>query len=685
MTTALLRLMLVLAIALMQWALFRIVRRDRGLGLPAATSASMTFHAWVWTVLILILGTAGFLTLPALSVTGFLVSVNLLVIARIWEAPAGPSIMSILRARWRLLGFTPLPFVMLAALAVGVLLPLGIWMIPIDFDGLNYHIGTTLHMYQDGDFRIYEGETGYTNYFSRGAEFFGLMLMFLTGSVLWLNVVQWVGIPPLVFAMYAAARSLGCGRNLSLVAASWPFAVPVLLYQANYAYSDLASQGWLVVAACAVLTGRASRRPGGVRMLWMFAAGGLAICAKLNAATGTVVIGLAAMALWGWRAFLLPRRGAVGLAVTGFLMAALAGLWWPVRNWVVAGSPVYPFALTIGSTTIAPAPLPMEGMRLMPETPPPGYTVEQWLQFPLSYKVRLAWTRIDLESWRRHGPLGLGMRDASIGELHDHSYGYTGDGRKGGLGAAWLLLLFPSSFIFAGVAFFRLSHESGRTRRLAGHWLALFVMCWGLFFLTLAPWWPRFVIYLPLLGALMFVPLLGTLRAGRRRRLYPLVYMLALLLFAKDSLTAVVQNRGWEIQRRIAEARDQRRPIDYFLWAEPDNPRIQAIATMIDHARDGETISYHSPHDPIGSGIFTNVEGTIRLFFLPSVFPFPEDYTHEEQLGWLLRERVALILLTDASPPEFEELLSTAGAVPFARFPGHRVLEFPAHRIDGHE
>lgn len=681
MTTLLLRLLLIVAIFLLQWALFRLVRRDRGLGLSMVAAASLTFHAWTWTALILLLGGAGVLGLPALSLAGLAASLILLLWSLKGSAPAAPSIPAVIRARWRLLGFLPLPFVLLAGLTGVVFLAMGIWMIPIDFDGLNYHLGTTLHMYQDGDFRIYEGETGYTNYFSRGAEFFGLIFLFLSGSVLSLNVVQWVGIPALVFSLFAGARALGCGRGIALIAASWPFAIPVLLYQANYAYSDLASQGWLVVALCAVLTGRGARRPGAVRMLWMFAACGLAICAKLNAATGTVVIGLAAMVLWGWRPFLLPRGDALGLAAVGFLMAALVGLWWPVRNWVIAGSPVYPFALTIGSKTIAPAPLTMEGMRLMPETPPPDYTVEEWLQFPLSHKVRLAWTRIDLESWRRHGPLGLGMREASKGALHDHSFGYTGDGRMGGLGAAWLLLLFPATFVLAGMHLFRSSHPSRRQRSLSAHAIGTFVVCWALFFVTIAPWWPRFVIFLPLLGALMFTGLLGTLRRERRRPLFYALYLLGFLLFAKDALTSLLHNRGWEIQRRIAESREQRRPIDYFLWADPDNPRIQAIAAMVDAARPGETVSYHAPHDPIGSGLFTDEAGTIRLFFLPSVFPFPEDYTYEEQIEWLLRERVALILLTETSPPEFEILLREAGAVPFAEFPGHRIHEFPAHRL----
>lgn len=677
MLEVLLRLLLIAAFVLLHLGLYRLVARDRSLGFAAIVSAALTFQVWFWTVLCWILGTFEILNLGPLAIVGTVVG-GLLV----WmsKGTSGPPLVLMIRRRLRTISPWCLPFALPALISAIFWLVYSWWSVPIDYDGLSYHIGTALHMYQDGDFRLYEGESIYTNYFGRGSELVGVFLLHLFGTINTLNMIQWVVMPPLCLALFTAARALGAGRTGGIIAASWPFGVPVLVYQTAMTYADLKSLGWIVVGLCAVLSACRLQRPGAVRMLWMFTACGLAVATKFNAATASVVVGVAAILLWGWRPFFLPRRHALGVALVGFLAAAMAGLFWPARNWIVAGSPIYPFSLELGPVMIAEGLAPMEGIRLMPETPPPDRTWEEWPTIPLAHKIWMSWTYIDFESWGRFGPLGAGIREAALPELHDPFFGYRGDNKLGGLGLAWLVALLPLSCVYlVWISTTLLNGRNARSRQrlLALYRLGLPIACWGIFYVTLAPWWPRFSMFLPLLGALMGVVLLA---ATTRSKWFWVVYILMLLPFLKDLATPMLFQRDREVQRRFLAEMTTHRPVDYFLWQEPDKLPHLAIAEILDKALPGETVSFHTPGDPVFTGLFTNSAGTIRQFVLPTMFPPPGTYSDADQLAMIARERPAFILLGYTSHREFgEEIIAMGGRVVSNRH-GWRVVEFPEWR-----
>ncbi|MCC5877033.1 MAG: hypothetical protein JJU11_12505 [Candidatus Sumerlaeia bacterium] len=686
MTDIFLRILLVLFFCLIHGGIYLLVRREKPIGMALAHGAAFTFQTWLWTVLGWLLGLAGILVLPALVLVGCpLAVISVVVIIRsIRERPISP--WSVLKARFRTISPVAYPFAVLACLSALFWMHHGWHSIPLDYDGLSYHLGTAIHMYQDGDFRLYEGESGYTNYFARGVELLGVVFLNLFGHIRVLNIVQWVVIPPVCLLMYVAARAVGVGRTGGIIAASWVFSVPVVVHQTSMTYTDLSSLGWIVVAACSILSGSRLGLPGTTRMLLLFAACGLAVAAKFNAAPATFLIGLVAVFLWGWRAFFTPSRQALGVVLVGILMAALAGLFWPTRNWIVAGSPIHPFSLELGPVTIAHAPLPMEATRLMPETPPEGYTPEEWLAISLTPKLLMSWTWLDWESWRRYGPLGTTLREASFTDLDDISHGYRGDNKLGGLGAGWLLSLFPLSLVYMALQLFQLrdfQRFTRRRRRLLFARLAIPVLCWGIFMVTIAAWWARFSLFLPLFSVLMAVVLLKEL--GRIHKTLPvLVYLLLLFTFTKDMATGVLFNRDREIQRRFLEEAPSHRPVDYFLWRHPDAMPHRMIAEMLDMAAPGETIAYHTPYDPVFTGLFADAQATVRLFPLPTVFPPPDDFTNEELWGFLDRERVAFILLGPTSGEDFEQGVISLGGRLHTQRDGWRLYEFPEWREAHH-
>lgn len=667
---------------LIHGGIYTLVRREKPIGMALAHGAAFTFQVWWWTTVGWILGLAGVFLLPAMALAGLFTAIMSVVLMKQSGAREIHRIRKVVGARLRTISPLALPFAVLACISALSWLHFGWKSIPLDYDGLSYHMGTAIHMYQDGDLRIYEGESGFTNYYARGVELLSVYLLHLVGSIRVLNSVQWIVLPPLCLMLYVASRACGAGRTGGIIVTSWLFSVPVVVYQSAMTYTDLSSLGWLVVACCAVLSGARLSEPGVTRMILLFTASGLAVAAKYNVGPATIVVGVLAIILWKWRSFFKPSISGLGVVLIGFLMAAMVGLFWPARNWITAGSPIYPFSVEFMGHTIAEAPIPMEATRYIPEIPPEGYTFEQWLAKPLSAKLLKTWTWLDWELWRRYGPIGVSLKTAPLADLDDFSFGYRGDYKLGGLGTGWLLALLPLSIVYMIVILLQLRGLRGVSRRhrsLLYVRLAVPVLCWGIFYVTIAAWWARFSLFLPLFGVLMAVVLL---KEGRRihKVIPPLVYILLLATFTKDLATGVLLNRDREIQRRFQVEAPSQRPVDYFLWRNPESMPHRLIAEMLDRARPGETVSYHTPYDPVFTGLFTNMEASIRVFPLPTVFPPPDAFSDEELFGFLERERVALILLGPTSGEGFEEGVRNHGGELVTSDQNWRLYEFPIWR-----
>ena len=633
-----------------------LLRSRRGLSTPECFAAAWTALFWLLTATALLLGFTRLFRKEIFFAVLVVADVALIWMVR--RTSTGKPLAATRGdiARW----VASLDSPACTALTLGIVsalffLLLGLRLPPVDYDGLSYHLGMALHILQDGDFRLYPGESGYVNYFSRGTELIGALLIGCAGTIDIVNSVQWLVLPALIPSVYAAGRGFGLARSRATIGAMLPLAVPVILYQTTITYADLWSLGWWMVSACA-LFGAASRsgpvleRVSRARVIWFFLAGGLAMAAKFNAAQPLALLGIASFLLWGWRPMLAPCRLPVALA--GFLAAAAIGLPWAARNWIVVGTPIYPWELKIAGHVIAPGPFPYETIRLVPEG-------EEYSKLPLLEKAKRSWTAIDIESWRRLTPYLGKLDQAPKAELFRADYGYRGDNKLGGWGLAWLVLYLPAMLLLAALALVLPRWPGAPPRR---YWIALAVLPLAAYAIIVASWWTRFALFLPVFGGLAYLVLVEA-SARRVPALSKAMLFILALVAGFDWLTCVALNRDWAraAQFRREAPNATAAPIDYFVWADAKSSEYLAIQKLIRLAHDGDAISFHTPEVPTFSGYFTNARGTLRLVPFPTVWPRPDSLTQAQMLNILAKEHVAWLLLGPTSPAAFREAVEAAG------------------------
>lgn len=674
----------VLLFLALQGVLLWLAAADRTLSHAERFSSALTFNILGWTAIGLLTGFVG------LFRTGWILAAATLLAAGLAglgcairvPLPRRKDMRAILAPLFEFMAELRAPGWTLAAmgaLAAGAFLLLGIRLPVLDYDGLSYHLGLALHIAQDGDFRYYPGESGYTNHFARGVELLMAKTILATGGFHLVNAVQWVLLPVLVPAGYAAGRALGLDRTHAAVGAFLPLTVPVILYQTSIAYVDLFSTGFFAAGLFAVLGAR-GRGVGPGRVLWMFACAGLAMAAKFNAAVLAPLLGVVALLAWGWRPLFGTRR-ALAVTAMGFMLAACVGTPWLVRNWMGWGSPLYPFGVEVAGVTLAEGVFPLDAARRMAEA-------GDLYDMPLREKTWLSWSRIDIESWSRLGFLGWELRSVPLSELQDHTFGHRGDEQMGGFGLAWLLFLFPSMLALAvwavvegvrGGAKLELGNPRGGPR-----WELLAAAApVAAYLLIVAPWWTRFSIFMPLLGAVCFAAVAERLR--RRWRLAGSLFLWAgIAAAAFDWSTALFLNRQWEVMRRYQEDTGEvsQTPVKFFAWASPDNPDYSAVARFMEAARPGETISYYTPGNPIFTGFFAEETATVRLFPFPTVWPpdHLERYPPGRLIEFVREEEIALMLVYTETPEHFVELLRDEGAELLFDTWHYQAYVLPQHR-----
>lgn len=206
-----------------------------------------------------------------------------------------------------------------------------------NFDSLWYHMPFAVEMVQTHSVvGMHHTETVFTNWFyPQNSELLHAVGILLTGRdtlSLFLNF-GWLAVAFL--AAYCVGRPYGRGASTTVAAAILLACHTLVVRDPGAAKNDLAAAA-LVLASIAILVEAwAHRRDGWER--WALAAAGLA--AGLAAGTRVTALAMAA-ALTVAVVVLAPAGRRWGAAARWFLPALAGGVFWYLRNLVVAGNPI---------------------------------------------------------------------------------------------------------------------------------------------------------------------------------------------------------------------------------------------------------------------------------------------------------------------------------------------------------
>ncbi len=152
----------------------------------------------------------------------------------------------------------------------------------------------------------------------------------------------------LVVAVAGLAKELGAKKGREFSAALFLLLCPLLVHQGRSALNDVAVAAFFVSGLFFFI--RSVRLKGAPELFAGLLCAGLLAGCKYTAAP--LVLSLMPLALAGlFRAG--GRKAFLSLAL-GIAVAVPAGGWWYLRNWAVAGSPVFPIEISFGDAMVLP-------------------------------------------------------------------------------------------------------------------------------------------------------------------------------------------------------------------------------------------------------------------------------------------------------------------------------------------
>ncbi len=398
------------------------------------------------------------------------------------------------------------------------------------WDGNTYHI-PTIHMWAlkgyvywiDQPFDHVRAMNG----FPKGVEVLGFVIVKAFGNDALVNTTNLVYLPMGVLGIAYISSVLGASRSISLFSGATFVLVPVNIGQSVTTYIDtgLAASIVAFVAAFAHIwlkVGRDEAAP----LSALPALGG-----SLGLAVGSKAPGLA-LALFGMPLLALIvlsetrrlpsanrstflRQAALFLAAV-LAICLLVGGYWYVRNYLEAGSPLYPIEVNLAGNVILPG---IDTADSMEQDETPGF-MQPW---PDALRVLFTWAQ-GIRNW-----------PGSI----------TGEqSRLGGLGYFWLIACIPATLAIL--------YDSGRRPGLFyTPFFAVFALTTLTFLAFPMNWWARYTVWVYALGLPCFALVLSRiLNCPRRGWLLQGWFVISVMMLVVESFVAIRAIRQTDLSVR---------------------------------------------------------------------------------------------------------------------------------------
>jgi len=370
----------------------------------------------------------------------------------------------------------------------------------IAYDAISYRLPVIAQWLDAGRIAWVSSDDPVRNGYPLGVEALTALVAAASGSLRFAGTTSYLFLAAAAAAIVWLARVCNIRPLVARAAAASFLLVPMMILNAPSGYVDAAFASACVCLFCTAALCVSSASP------WVFLAAGMST-AHVLALKGT---GLPFVVLVGGLCVLraLIQRRSPGLqALIAFITTAAPGLFWPIRNVVNTGNPLWPIRISVGGKELLPGVGTAEQILdvagntpalLVPHAPPTRVLLT-WLQ----------WT----------------------GPALDFDY------RLSGLGFAWLFIAVPSVLALLYIAW-RAPSVRARLSPL-GFALLLTAAC---FALQPMAFWSRYTLWLWGIGALAIgclFELLLRARAGGFQLLFALAWVSTMVIEAGYALAHV--------------------------------------------------------------------------------------------------------------------------------------------------
>ena len=226
--------------------------------------------------------------------------------------------------------------VVVATLAMGVQLLMGVAVAPTNWDSMTYHLSRAAYWLQQHSATHFSGGSIRQLGSAPNGEILQAWSLAITGTDRFVAMVQWLALVGIAFCTYFGAALLGFDRRSSLFAAALFVVLPQPILQSSSTQNDLIAAFFVLATAVFAVRGVRDRHPGDIAVAAL--AAGVAVGTKGTvlalAPSLAIIVGAA---IWRYR----PPARFVVRGVAGLAVATIAlGAWGYALN-VNAGDPVF--------------------------------------------------------------------------------------------------------------------------------------------------------------------------------------------------------------------------------------------------------------------------------------------------------------------------------------------------------
>ena len=383
----------------------------------------------------------------------------------------------------------------------------------IAYDAIAYRLPTLAQWLDAGRIAWVSSDDPVRNGYPMGQEAVSAVIAAASGSLRFASTTSYFYVIAAACAIHWLARCCGVRAAFARAAAATFLLVPMLILNAPSGYVDASFASACVCFFCSAALCLPGASP------WLFFTAGMA-AAHVLALKGTglpflvLIVGVCGVrALWQRRA---PSPAAIG----GCVLATVPGLFWPLRNLVQTGNPLWPIRVSIGGKELLPGVGTAEQILDVASNTPAALA-----SHAPPVRVLLTWLQ-----WR--------------GPAMDFDY------RLSGLGYAWLYLALPAQVALL----YRLWREPELRARHAPIAFVLLLTA-ACFALQPMAWWPRYTLWVWGAGALAIGCQLELALREHRVRVQTVLALALTLLAAGEGAWALAHVHGMHLALRRYDQR----------------------------------------------------------------------------------------------------------------------------------